>query len=206
MKYKNQITNFLLLLIFIFLFIDLKSQDIVSGEYDSGLKIAFDKKTKIITGYFEDYTGWDEELNLPRFSCIFYFHGKLADDSISIISFYPEHNIDEQIYGYIKIPNNKSIIIKLNSEHGGCWNVKHFADSAINFNLVNIKDWIQIRYVKNEKVYFYLDSIDKKNLTELNIKNNILFINKLEGDWALCTYYDEKTITGWVNINQLNVF
>ena len=63
------------LLIFIILILisrDFWGQRLLSGEYDLGMKIAFDETTNKLTGYFENYTGWDEQTNLPMFSCIFY--------------------------------------------------------------------------------------------------------------------------------------
>jgi len=61
-------------------------QTLISGEYKFGLKLAYDSKTKILTGYFEDYTGWDEETKNPRFSCIFYIEGLVSNNKCSILT------------------------------------------------------------------------------------------------------------------------
>jgi hypothetical protein len=42
-----------------------------SGDYE-GLLIGTDPANRIITGYYENYTGFDETSGKPLFSCIFY--------------------------------------------------------------------------------------------------------------------------------------
>jgi hypothetical protein len=49
-------------------------QMLISGDYGSGLKLAYDSAGKKLTGYFEDYSGLDAQNN-PMFSCIFYLEG-----------------------------------------------------------------------------------------------------------------------------------
>src|SRR5262245_11277158 len=48
---------------------------IVSGKYEQ-LILGINKENQILTGYYEDFTGFDDELKVPKFSCIFYIYGK----------------------------------------------------------------------------------------------------------------------------------
>ena len=63
---KQSITTLLTVLLLNSVF----GQQIISGNYDSGLKLSFDSATNKVTGFFEDYTGMDNQTKNPRFSCI----------------------------------------------------------------------------------------------------------------------------------------
>jgi len=197
---KNGLTTFT----FLFLTIIAFGQTIQSGEYDSDLKLAYDSITKRLTGYFESYTGLDEKTGNPQFSCIFYMEGVIKGKQFKIDTFYPDNKSDDLIKGTIQIINNKSINIKLPEEHGGCWNVQHFADEPVNFALEKEKSWIQIRFVIKDKTYFYAEkSIDKKQKSYI-VKNDFVCIDKIEDDWAYCTYYGKTITKGWVRTQDLN--
>ncbi len=195
------------LLIFIILILisrDFWGQRLLSGEYDLGMKIAFDETTNKLTGYFENYTGWDEQTNLPMFSCIFYLEGIAKSDIVKISTYYPEYKEDDIIEGTVEIINNKTIRVKLSEEHGGCWNVQSFADESIEFELKNNISCIQIRYVNVVKTYFYSEkSIDKKQKAHL-IKNDFVYVEKIDKDWAYCTFYGKKQTKGWLKVSDLN--
>lgn len=179
-------------------------QKIVTGEYDSGLKLAYDNKTNKLTGYFESYTGWDEEVKAPRFSCIFYIEGTIKDNKCQIKTYYPLDKLDETIVGTIEVLNNKTVKIKLPEEHGGCWNVQHFADEPAQFDLEKNIAWVQIRYVSSDKSFFYSEkSVDKKQKAYL-IKRDFICIEKIENDWAYCVYYGKKIVKGWMRLADLN--
>lgn len=179
-------------------------QRIITGEYSFGLKIAFDNKTNKLTGYFENYTGWDEETNNPKFSCIFYIEGLVNEDKFKINTYYPTDKSDDLIEGTIEIVDNKTIKIKLSEEHGGCWNVEHFADEPAKFELEKQSNWIQIKYIETEKAYFYKD---KKNDTKQKaylVKGDFVCVEKVEGEWVYCTYFGKNTTKGWLLIKELN--
>ncbi|MES1181305.1 MAG: hypothetical protein ABUL44_00775, partial [Flavobacterium sp.] len=106
----------------------------VSGEYDSGLKLAYDKKRNKLTGYYENYTGLDEETAYPKFSCIFYIQGTITDNQFTVNTYYP-NDTSQIIKGTLQLINDKTASLKLTGEHGGCWNVQHFADEEVKFSL-----------------------------------------------------------------------
>ena len=196
---KNIWLAIILLLIPTFLF----GQIIFSGEYDIGLVLAYDNKTNKITGYYENYTGYDEESRSPKFSCIFYIIGTVSGNQFSVDTYYPNGSSDS-IKGKIHIINQKNLSIKLPDEHGGCWNVQHFADEQVQYTLQKRIDWIQIRFVTNNKTYFHFDKdINKKQKSYL-VKNDFVGIEKIEDEWAYCTFYGLKTKKGWIRIEDLN--
>ena len=69
----------------------------VSGYYSSTMLIGVDDNSGIVTGWYENYTGWDEQIQAPRFSCSFYLFGKLHGDRYHITTWYP--GTDDQIEG-----------------------------------------------------------------------------------------------------------
>lgn len=178
---------------------------VTSGKYSNGLNIAFNPKTKQVTGYYENYSGEDETTGQPRFSCVFYFSGTYAKDSMSIDTYYPgdQENI---IKGKIQITNANTISIKLHEDHGGCWNVQPLANESVEFTLTTEFKWIAISHITTDKAYFHSDknSITKKKAYV--IKGDVVYIDKEEQDWIHCTYYGKSVTQGWMkkeSINQL---
>lgn len=195
----------LLLTFLILLFSNLSSaQKLISGEYDSGMKLSYDASSNILTGYFESYIGLDEETQNPKFSCIFYIEGKVTGKKFPIKTYYPEDKKDDIISGTIEIINNKTIKIKLPEEHGGCWNVQHFADQPEEFGLDKKTNWTQIRYIDKPKSFFYKDQSNANQTKIYLVKGDVICIEKIENGKALCTYFGKKITKGWINISDLN--
>ena len=180
------------------------AQKLISGEYDSGMKLSYDASSNILTGYFESYTGLDEQTQNPKFSCIFYIEGKVTGKKFSIKTYYPEDKKDDVISGNIEIINNKTIKIKLPEEHGGCWNVQHFADKPEEFGLDKKTNWTQIRYIDKPKSFFYKDQSNANQTKIYLVKGDVVCIEKIENSKAFCTYFGKKITKGWINISDLN--
>ena len=171
------------------------------------MKLAYDPGKKLVSGFFEQYTGLDEERGTPRFSCIFYLEGALQGDSAFIHTYFPGNKEQDLINGTIKFLAEKQISIQLQEDHGGCWNVQPFRYKPVTDLLEKSTNWIQIRYVIAPKVYFFSD----KNLTQKQkaylLKDDIVYIESIEGTRAYCTYFGEKqNTTGWIEIKNLNPF
>ncbi len=182
------------------------SQKLVSGEYGNGLKLGFDSVQNKLSGYYENYSGWDELTKTPRFACNFYFESILAGDSLEINTYYPGEKISDLIKRTLKINSYNLLSIKLQEEHGGCWNVQHFADAPIIFELEKKQDWIQIRYVETPKTYFYSAASDNKKTKAYLVKNDVVCIQRIEGDWGYGTNYGDKKISkGWIRLSDLNL-
>ena len=179
-------------------------QDLLSGEYDFGMNIAFDKQNSKVTGYFENYSGWDEETKSPRFSCIFYIEGKVDSSIVTIDTYYPGDKTEDKIIGSLKIESDCSLSIMLPVEHGGCWNVYHFVDSYTKFDLLHSNDFIQIRFVTSPKAFFYTDTLNDEKSKSYVIKNDFLYITEIQGEWAFCTFSGKKTTSGWIKLEELN--
>lgn len=180
-----------------------QAQHIQSGTDDSGLTLAFDSQTKKLTAYYENYTGWDDELGIPRFSCVFYMEGTVSDSVCTISTYYPGDTSD-WIQGKIQIINDSTLTIHLPEDHGGCWNVQHFADEPVRFIINKHASWKQIGYVSANKAYFYGDASGNNKQKSYLLKNDFVCIDKITGGWALCTYYGKINTSGWIRTVDLN--
>jgi hypothetical protein len=196
--------NFRLFFSLLLLTCSIGFSQISSGEYDSGLNIAYNPKNKLVTGYFENYTGMDETTGNPRFSCIFYLEGFNNNGKIKITSYYPIDKKEDLIDGEIQIVTSNKIKIKLSEEHGGCWNVAHFADEFTTFEIQTPKNWIEIRYIAINKAYFYGAKDDKTKKKSYLIKGDIIYIDKIENNWIHCHYFGNKTSEGWLKLESTN--
>jgi len=199
---KQAIITFILICIVNLTF----SQEIISGEYDLGLKLSFDSITKRVTGYFEDFSGWDEKTKDSRFSCVFYIEGVMKGQKFTINTYSPKFKKEDVIQGTIEIINDKKIKIKLSHEHGGCWNVEHFTEEPVTFTLEKSQKWFQIKYIDTAKAFLHSDKFDNKQLKSYLVKGDFVCIDKIEEGWAHCIYFGKKTTKGWLKLSDLNKF
>jgi hypothetical protein len=179
-------------------------QSIQSGEYEMGLRLAFDSKTKMLTGYFENYTGWDEKTKNPRFSCIFYIEGIVTKNNFKVLTYYPKDILNDTISGLIEINNDSTLNIILPSEHGCCCNVKHFADDPVKFNLEKRTNWTYIKYVVKNKTPIYSNKSETKKQKAYLVQGDFVCIDRIESEWAYCTFYGNKTTKCWIKTVDLN--
>ena len=172
-----------------------------SGVY-AELKLAFNKSTNQVTGFYENGTGYDETTGQPRFSCIFYIEGKLAGNKATINTYFP---LNKDVITGVLIVENKAVKIQLPEEHGGCWNVEHFADKEpAAFALDQAMLWIQIRYAVAGKAYFYSDQQEAAKRNAYILKGDVVYIEKMNNGWVYCSYSGKTTTKGWMRESDLN--
>ncbi len=177
--------------------------EIISGRYGY-LMLAFERDSKSVTGYYENATGWDEQLQSPRFSCAFYIHGVLDGNKIAIKSLTPLDAEQAPINGTLEVSADNWVKIQLAEEHGGCPNVEHFAVKPVEFHLEEKKSWIQLRYVTVEKAYFYSGDKEESKLNSFVVKGDIVYVEKIKKGRVYCSFTGRKIIKGWLNIAALN--
>jgi hypothetical protein len=194
----------LIIFFFLLLTVTSRAQPFKPGEYSSGLKLAYDKESNKLTGYFENYSGWDEETQNPKFACIFYIEGLVKGNKFNISTYYPSEDTSEIIKGTIEFSDSGQVTIKLPEEHGGCWNVEHFADrDPATFSLEQQQKWIRISYIANEKAFFFKEKAMDKKLKAYVVKDDFVCIDKIEGEWAHCIYFGKKTTIGWIQLKDI---
>lgn len=176
---------------------------IISGDYDF-LSIATDGDQ--VTGFYSN----DRYRGNPDFGCSFYFYGNLTDSigyrKIAIQTLNPFDLSSKPREGSLKLHSeedtNLSIIANLND--GGCWD-PHLGWTQISeapgvgFELYTRLSLLEIRIVKEEKVYFYSDADKTTKRKAYVIKNDPLFILERKGNWLKAIFRGAKSeTTGWV--------
>lgn len=184
-----------------------QAQKVSSGIYGSGLNIAFDELTGKVTGFYDNESGYDEKTGTAQFSCTFYFSGKADLNQSNIISFYPGDSVPDSIPGILEFGINDQLTIRLNSDHGGCWNVQTFASEPVSFSLYKAVSWSQIRYVTGSNVDLFKDA---SGSSSFNVKlpfGSVVGISGMKGDFALCTVLNstDDVISGWIKLSDLKL-
>jgi hypothetical protein len=177
---------------------------LISGEYNSEMKLAYNPTNHVITGFFESYTGYDETTGNAQFSCIFYLYGIYSGAECDIETYYPADRENDLIIGRLRIKDSTEISIKLPEEHGGCWNVAHFADDYVDFKLGEKSDWLEIRYIESDKSYFYTAKNEASKRKAYLIKGDIVYIDVSENDWVHAIYSGKTVTEGWLKKETLN--
>jgi len=191
-------------LLFLFFSSGVHAQSLQPGIYQSGLMMGYDEANRKVTGVFEDASGWNEELKAPQFSCIFYVEGIVDGDTIPVVSYYPGEDDSDTITGTIVRLDAKTLLLRLDDDHGGCWNVSSFSNEPQLFELDQSHTWIQIRYVLKDKAWFYTDKSKGSKQKEYVIKYDFVCVERLEGAWAYCTFYSGVITRGWLRVEDLN--
>ena len=167
--------------------------DIVSGDYDT-LLIGVDPATRTVTGYFQDSTG------AGQFSCTFYLTGKLHGRETPIRTWFPETPADV-ITGALVREGPGKFKVALSEDHGGCWNVRHFADKdqPAEFDLETAHPWISIAVVKSNKAWFYDTPHSATHRKAYMVQGDGVGVRAIRGEWLLVDFVSgAKPVSGWI--------
>jgi len=169
---------------------------VASGDYD-GFLIGVDRNGAL-TGYFESSTG------SGQFNCIFFVSGEVSGSANSVDTWFPgDRNPKEVIHGVLEqvSSNGKPAIrLKLEEEHGGCWNVQHFASDQSTFPLTEQGSWEAIRIVASKKAYFYDDPSSSKPRKAYAVTGNGLRVFETRKGWVRVEYVspENRRTRGWI--------
>jgi hypothetical protein len=163
-----------------------------SGNYD-GLIVGFEPKSNIVSGYFKSETG------KGQFTCIFYLRGKFENNLAKIESYFPGIENDK-ILGQLSAPVRTHLLISLKKEHGGCWNVWHFADQTpADFDLIKAYPWKSVRVVRAAKAYFYDSPQTEHHRKAYLVTGDGVGIRSQKDGWLEVDYTStEKPVSGWM--------
>jgi len=56
----------------------------------------------------------------------------------------------------------------------------------------------------SNKAYFYAQKNNKTMLKKYVVKNDFVYVEKIEGGWAYCSFYGNKITNGWIKLENLN--
>lgn len=178
---------------------------IESGNYGS-LNIAVDGKG-VLTGHFREGTGDDGKGN-PRFVCSFFIRGQRVDEGrFEIKTWHPEFP-DEVIDGEVtasETDGRKGLTMRLDGEHGGCWNVAPVLKEpeGVEFDLIKALNSTSVRMVASPKAYFHASASTKAKQRAFVVKNDSVSVIAVKGDWAEVVFSGDagKETRGWMPIS-----
>jgi hypothetical protein len=165
--------------------------DIVSGDYGGEMLIAVDPASHIVRGYYQSSTG------NGRFNCIFYFSGKVNG---AIRSYFPE-TPEEVVMGTLSRESDGSVSVQLATEHGGCWNVQHFADKdqPAEFTLGTAYPWVSVAVIRSARAHLYDSPTDKLPRKTYVVKGDGVGIRGQRPGWLQVDFLGGgKPVSGWI--------
>lgn len=173
-----------------------------SGNYQE-LMLAVNAKSGTVTGYYDNGTGWDSEAQRPRFTCIFYLYGKKIGDKYKIQTWFPGDKDNEIITGDLHfLPKEKetdfpSLLLRLDREHGGCWNVNPslVKPEGSQLSLQDTAPWIEVRVVKANRTYFF-QKPDIAPTKAYVVRGDGLGVLEKKPGWVRAVFRGKTT--GWV--------
>jgi hypothetical protein len=166
----------------------------VSGDYGDGMLIGVDPATQAVTGYFSAATGQGQ------FSCIFYLTGKLGTSRIPVSTYFPGTPA-EKIKGDLVLKAPDSFTVRLSSEHGGCWNVEHFADASdpAEFTLAAKHPWLSVAVVKSDRAYFFDTPTSATHRKAYIVQGDGVGVRASQPGWLQVDFVGgSKMISGWI--------
>jgi len=179
-----------------------------SGYY-SPVYIGINNKKGELTGFFDEKTGWDENIQAPKFTCAFYIFGKEIDNNkYKIRTWYPgrESNdayIDGEIT-FIKRENQLQIHMILEEEPGGCWNAYPLdTEEGDLFDITKSGQWSEIRVVSSDKAYFHKEPNPETKQKSYVTKYDILRIYDKQKRWVLAEFEGKKITRAWIKEDDL---
>lgn len=166
----------------------------VSGDYGDGMLIGVNPAIRAVTGYYSA-----DNIN-GQFSCIFYLSGKLGRSPIPVSTYFPETPA-EKIKGQLFLEAPDKFRVRLSTEHGGCWNVMHFADDSIpaEFTLVAKHPWLSIAVVKSDRAYFYDTPTSAQHRKAYIVRGDGVGVRAVRPGWLQVDFLGDKRMTsGWI--------
>lgn len=166
---------------------------IASGEYGE-LMIGVDPATATVTGYYSSSTG------RGQFACIFFLTGKLQGSQARITTYYPG-SADHVITGTLSARANGQVRVRLKEDHGGCWNVTHFADDAepADFFSFTPRPWIGVTVVRSKKAFLYDAPDPARHGRAYLVQGDGVGIRARRGGWVRVEFPGERRSTiGWI--------
>ena len=203
---KNHINSIFFAVLFIFNSDYTLCQTIKTGIYNWGtMCIVADNSTGKITGYYENYSGLDEQAQQFSFSCIFLFSGNMSNGQkkFPILSY--AYDGSDTISGEIIIESDTKIRIYLQREHGKCSQVEKFSEKISPiFQITEEKNWKGIAAVKTEKAFFHTAPDEARKSSRVVSKGSFVKILEEKDTWLKVEFQSgDSIINAWLKKSDL---
>ena len=168
-----------------------------------GLLWGVDPESGVLTGRFEDATGFDEATGQPRFVCAFSLRAQLAGPPPHrVVTWWPEAESPSVITGEIHVEasaDGPRLRIVLDEDHGGCWNVRPFARGGTEFAAAIRGDWRAVRTVAAERAWFHLGPDPGARGSAYVVAGDPVRVYERAPGWVLAEFAGETAVTrGWL--------
>jgi hypothetical protein len=180
-----------------------------SGHYES-LLIGVDENSRVVTGYFEESTGWNERTQSPQFTCAFFLFGKLEGDLYPITTWYPGLDVGEPIRGQLKFLTVDGVLkahVKLEQDPGGCGMAHSFMrdGGGDEFPLSTPGKWSSVRVVSAKRAFFHQRPDPGTKGRAYVVRENIVRVFKIQNGWVEAEFTSDtrKIVRGWLKESDL---
>jgi hypothetical protein len=135
---------------------------------------------------------------------MFFVNGKVGDSAERVSTWFPgERDPQEVIHGVLEpvtSAGRPAIRLKLEEEHGGCWNVQRFASDPSTFALTEQGSWESVRIIASKKAYIYDDPSSSKPRKAYVVTGNALRVFETRDGWVRAEYVgpEGQRTRGWV--------
>lgn len=158
------------------------------GLYRGGLKLAVGGN--VVTGYYEDASGWNDAVGAPQFSCEYSFTGEYTGSDIIPLNL----PMDDGATGRLEILSPGKIRVYLS--RSPCHN-----DQAVTevWEIESAYPLLAIKNVVSPKSYFYANPNEESRRSAYLLKGDRAEVTGINGEWYEVRYHGEKSITeGWM--------
>ncbi len=171
-----------------------RAERLAGGVYGEML-VGFDPASQAVSGYFYSQTGQGQ------YSCIFYLRGRLRGAEAEIATYFPESPRDDLIKGRLVLAARGQFRVRLASEHGGCWNVRHFADEGqpAEFRLDAAHPWVSVAVVKADRAYFFDAPASPVHRKAHVVKGDGVGVRAFRPGWLQVDFVSgDRPVSGWI--------
>ena len=180
-----------------------------SGHYDS-LLLGVDENGRVVTGYFEESTGWNESTRSPQFTCAFFLFGKLQGDAYPITTWYPGSDVSAPIKGDLKFITVNGVTkahLKLEEEPGGCAMAHPFTrgGGGDELELSSPGTWRSVRVVSSKRAFFHQAPNPRTKEKTYVVRDNVVRVFKVQSGWVEAEFVTDKgkIVRGWLKESEL---
>lgn len=160
-----------------------------AGVYDT-LTLGVDPGTGVVTGALHDETG------AGQFSCVFALAGTPKDGVAALSTQMPGE--DAPIRGTLTVAEG-AVTLHLDAEHGGCWNVQHFADEPVKLTLAQARPYVGARLVAAKRAWLHATPTSARH--GYLVDGDVVGVLAVDGAWTQVEY--QGATTGWVETKDL---
>lgn len=164
------------------------SAKLASGLYRGGLRLAIDGN--VVSGYYEDASGWNEEVGAPQFWCEYSFTGTYkGSDTIPLTL-----SSDSGATGSLEILSSEKIRVSLS--RSPCNNEEPVTEE---WEIADAYPLIAIKNVVASRSDFYSSPDESARRKAYLVRGDRAEIMEMNGEWYRVRYYGATATTeGWM--------